>query len=136
TSKHSLVALIALTLLVNLPEILDVTVRAVLAALILVTGGFASGYILGIGLSSNARDVLGLGTAQRNIAAATVVATKGLDSSRALVMVIVTALVGLAVLFPIATKLRQRREARAAARARGHTRRRRRFRPKTRSSLR
>src|SRR5690606_5364219 len=71
TSKHSLVALIALTLLVNLPEILDVTVRAVLAALILVTGGFASGYVLGIGLSSNARDVLGLGTAQRNIAAAT-----------------------------------------------------------------
>ena len=52
--------------------------------------------------------VLGLGTAQRNIAAAMVVATQGLDDRNTVVMVVVASLVELAVLFPIAWFLSRR----------------------------
>lgn len=119
TSSYALVALIGFTVLANLQDLLDVTMRAIVAALLVVSGAFAMGYLLG-GRNPDAREVLGLGTGQRNIAAATVVATQGFGDPDILIMVIVTALVGLAVLFPIASKLRQwgaRRAAVAAAHA-------------------
>lgn len=106
TSSYALVALIAVTVLVNLPVILDVTMRAILAALLLVSGAFIVGYALG-GRSQERRGILGLGTAQRNVSAAAVVATQSFNHPDTLIMVIVTALVGLATLFPIATRLRQ-----------------------------
>jgi BASS family bile acid:Na+ symporter len=53
---------------------------------------------------------LGLGTAQRNIAAATVVVAQG-DSST-LAMIVVTSLVGFAILFPTAWALEKRANAR------------------------
>lgn len=52
--------------------------------------------------------MLALGTAQRNIAAATVVATQDFDDPRVLVMVVVASLVTWAVLFPVASLLRKR----------------------------
>ncbi|MFA9479754.1 bile acid:sodium symporter family protein [Phycisphaerales bacterium AB-hyl4] len=107
TSGYTLMALIGLTVAANLPGILDVTMRSILAAMLFVGGAFAIGYLLG-GRNPDARDVLGLGTGQRNVAAATVVATQGFDDPDTLIMVVVTALVGLAVLFPIAAKLRER----------------------------
>lgn len=54
--------------------------------------------------------VLGLGTAQRNIAAATVVATQSIGDPRTVVMVVIASLVGFAILFPIARLLRKRRK--------------------------
>jgi BASS family bile acid:Na+ symporter len=59
--------------------------------------------------------VIALATAQRNIAAATVVATQSFEDSGVLVMVIVTSLVDLAILFPAARMLRQRAARRLAA---------------------
>ena len=63
------------------------------------------------------RDVLGLGTGQRNIAAATVVASQGFSDPKTLVMVVITSLVGLSILFPIAAQLREREAERTQARA-------------------
>lgn len=106
-SSYALVLLLASAVLVNLPAILDMTLRTVLAALLLIGGAFTVGYLLG-GRDPAAREVLGLGTGQRNIAAATVVATQGVGHPDALIMVVVTAILGLAVLFPVAAKLRER----------------------------
>lgn len=112
TASYTLVALIGLTVLVNLPGILDVTMRAVLAAALLTAGAFAVGYLLG-GPSPDSRDVLGLGTGQRNVAAATVIASQGFDDPDVFIMVVIASLVGLAILFPIAAKLREREARRA-----------------------
>src|SRR5690606_22810352 len=79
---------------------------------------FVVGYVLG-GKDAHPRTVLGLGTAQRNVSAATVVATQGFGDPDTLIMVVVTSLVGLAILFPIATKLRERTESRKTPH--GHT---------------
>ena len=52
------------------------------------------------------RGALALGTAQRNIAAGTIVATQEFADASILVMVIASSLVGLAMLFPTARVLR------------------------------
>jgi len=79
--------------------VMVVRTGAVFASLLLVVGAFAIGYLL------SRRDrsmVLGLGTAQRNIAAAMVVASRDFRDPDVLVMVTVSSLAGLFVLFPIA----------------------------------
>jgi BASS family bile acid:Na+ symporter len=80
---------------------------AIFAPVCLILGAFVLGYAFGREYRGG-HVVLGLGTAQRNIAAATVVATQGLDDPKVVVMVVVTSLVDLAVLFPIAWGLRRR----------------------------
>jgi predicted Na+-dependent transporter len=105
-SSYALVVMVAATVLINLSAILDMTLRAIAAALLLTGGAFVVGYLLG-GRNPAAREVLGLGTGQRNIAAATVVAAQGFGPDT-LIMVIVASLLALAVLFPVATKLRER----------------------------
>jgi BASS family bile acid:Na+ symporter len=110
----ALVTLIASTILGNLREILGIFgTGAILAAVILIVGAFAIGFALG-GRNTAAQEVLALGTGQRNISAATVVATQAVDNPETLSMVVVTSLVGFAVLFPLAGVLR-RREPRATA---------------------
>ena len=104
-SSFSLVTLIAATFILYLPAIMSIGTRAILGAALLTGGAFISGYFL-INRSSHRRSVMGLGTAQRNIAAATVVAQTFTDSG-VLVMVVVTSLVDLAILFPIAWVLRR-----------------------------
>src|SRR5690606_40199944 len=59
------------------------------------------GFLFG-GSRLEARWVVGLGTAQRNIAAAMVVAIDGFDSPDVLVMVVVFSVVSFAILFPLA----------------------------------
>lgn len=115
-SSYALVALVASTLLANLSGILDVTMRAILAAVLVISGAFAVGYLLG-GKRPDTRDVLGLGTGQRNIAAATVVASQGFADPNTLIMVVITSLVGLSILFPIAAKLREREAERSGVEA-------------------
>lgn len=78
---------------------------AIPAALLLIVGAFAAGYLL----SRRGRSVvLGLGTAQRNIAAAMVIASRDFGDPKVLVMVTATSLVGLLVLFAIAWFLGRR----------------------------
>lgn len=111
-STLALVVLMLATVLANLRGIVDVGWRGALAAVIVVLGAFVIGYALGS--SRHRREVLGLGTAQRNISAATIVAAQSFDEPEALVMVVVTSLIGLAVLFPIAHVLRRREPQRLA----------------------
>lgn len=108
----ALVALIVLTFVVNFPEIANlVGTGAILAAALVIGGAFAVGYLLG-GTDPGDRGVFGLGTAQRNIAAATVVASQSFSDPDTLAMVVVSSLAGLGILFPIAWRLRTHAGAR------------------------
>lgn len=110
TSTAALVVLIATTVLANAREIVNFAGRGpILSALAVIGGAFLIGYLLG-GPPTARREILGLGTSQRNIAAATVVATQSFGDSRIVVMVIVTSLVAFALLFPVAGLLRKRRQ--------------------------
>lgn len=114
-SSLALVVLVLATILQNLPGILSVLLTsAILAALIVIGGAFVIGYLLG-GRSRRSREVLGLGTSQRNIAAATVVATQAVGHPDTITMVVVTSLVAFAVLFPVAGLLRRRPDEPAGA---------------------
>jgi predicted Na+-dependent transporter len=103
----SLVVLILSLIATNLSGIPDVLFTpSIVAALLVISGAFLIGYLLGMDRPS--REVLGLGTSQRNIAAATVVATQAVDNPDTVVMVIVASLAGFAILFPVAAWLRRR----------------------------
>jgi len=69
---------------------------AVLYVLILVAVGYAAG-----GPQATTRSVLGLGTGQRNVAAALIVATQNAAEATVVVMLLVATLAGLAVLLPV-----------------------------------
>jgi predicted Na+-dependent transporter len=112
-SNIALVALLASTVVLNFDELLRVFgTGAILAALLFIAGAFAIGYLLGI-TGRGTREELAMGTAQRNIAAATVVATQSLGDADTIVMVVVTSLVTMAILFPTAAALRKRVEREA-----------------------
>ena len=107
TATVALVVLVVLTILANLRPLLNVFgTGAILAALLLITGASVIGYLLGIP-SCGMRDELGLTTAQRNIAAAMVVATETTDNPDTVVMVVVTSVVG----WPSSSTPRGRRHA-------------------------
>ncbi len=107
-SSAALVLLIAATLLTNLQAIMGIFGEgAILASLLVIAGAFGFGYLLG-GPDADRRGVLGLGTGQRNIAAATVVATQAVGDPNTTVMVVVSSMVGFAILFPAAWWLRRR----------------------------
>jgi BASS family bile acid:Na+ symporter len=108
-SQIALVAVVVTISLANLREILGVFgTGAILAALLVIGGALVVGYATG-GPDRGTRLVMGLGTAQRNIAAAMVVATQDLADPDVTVMVVVSSLVGLALLFPLAWALRGKR---------------------------
>jgi bile acid:Na+ symporter, BASS family len=110
-SSAALVVLLATTVLTNGRRLLDVLgTGAVLAALLFIAGAFIIGYLLGM-TGHGTREELGLATAQRNIAAATVVATQSFDNPDTLVMVVITSIVTMVILFPVARALRKRVEA-------------------------
>ena len=115
-SSVALVALLATTLLTNFGRIVGVFgTGAILAALLFIAGAFVIGYLLGM-TGRGTREELGLATAQRNVAAATVVATQSFGDPDTLVMVVVTSLVTMMVLFPLARTLSKRQEQQAETR--------------------
>jgi BASS family bile acid:Na+ symporter len=78
---------------------------AIVAGVVLTVGAFAAGYLL----SRRERSaVLGLGTAQRDVAAAMVIASQDFADPDVLVMVTACSLAALFVLFPIAWLLSKR----------------------------
>jgi BASS family bile acid:Na+ symporter len=116
-SSLALVLLVASTFLLNFQAILGVFgTGAILGALVVIAGAFGLGYLLG-GPSIRTREVMGLATAQRNIAAAAVVATQAFDDANTVVMVVVTSIVSIALLFPTAIALSKRGAKRAEASA-------------------
>lgn len=115
-SSAALLVIIAAQVLADWPAIVSILVTpAIVAALIVVGGAFLIGYALG-GPSRESKEVLGLGTSQRNIGAATVVATQAIGDPDTVSMVVVTSFVGLAILFPIAGSMRRRKAEGAASR--------------------
>jgi BASS family bile acid:Na+ symporter len=107
-SSITLLLLVTITFIVNFKAIIGVLGEGVIfAATLLILGAFGIGYLLG-GPDVATKDVLGLGTAQRNIAAATVVATQGFEDRNTLVVVVLVSLLTLILLFPIAKFLRRR----------------------------
>ena len=104
-SNLGLIALISLLTLANLKSVLNVFgTGGIFAGLAFLAAGYAVGWLFG-GPGKDTRLVLGLGTSQRNIAAALVVAGQSFDDPNVVVMVVVVAIVGLLVLMPLARRL-------------------------------
>jgi BASS family bile acid:Na+ symporter len=108
TSNLSLIALMTLQALLNVRSVMAVFgTGAILAGVLFLAVGFVVGWALG-GAATDTRSVLALGTAQRNIAAALVVANQSFDDPNVVVMVVVIALVGLLTLMPLSRALGRR----------------------------
>jgi BASS family bile acid:Na+ symporter len=105
-STVALVAMLALTIVLNARQALDIVAsRALVAVILLLVGAFVIGYVIASPRRER-RVVLGLGTAQRNIAAATVVAIEDIKDPDTLVLVVVASIIDLLVLIPLARWLR------------------------------
>jgi BASS family bile acid:Na+ symporter len=104
-SSLGLVAVVVLLVVVNFHNVLSVFgTRAILAGLLFIAIGYGAGWALG-GPAAGTRPVLGLGTAQRNIAAALVVGGQSFTDPSVVVMVVVVAIVSLLVLLPLSRRL-------------------------------
>jgi bile acid:Na+ symporter, BASS family len=104
-SSLGLILVVVLLVVVNFNKVLSVFgTRAILAGLLFIAFGYAVGWALG-GPAADTRPVLGLGTAQRNIAAALVVGSQSFSNPGVVVMVVVVAIVSLLVLLPMSRLL-------------------------------
>ena len=113
----SLIALIALQTLLNLRSVAAVFgTFGILAAVVFLAAGYATGWVLG-GPARDTRVVLGLGTSQRNIAASLVVAGQSFDDPTVVVMVVVVAVASSLMLVPLAGALGRRATTAGAAAA-------------------
>jgi bile acid:Na+ symporter, BASS family len=114
-TNASLLTLVVLTFALNLSTVLGVVgTGAIAASLLFIAGAFGIGWVLGGAFGEHLRDEMALGTAQRNFAAALVVATQAFDAAGVLVMAIVVSLVTMAVLFPTAKLLSKRGQRQSA----------------------
>jgi BASS family bile acid:Na+ symporter len=104
-STLGLIVVAVLLVLVNFKKVLSVFgTGAILAGLLFIAVGYAVGWVLG-GPAADTRPVLGLGTAQRNIAAALVVGGQSFSDPSVVVMVVVVAIVSLLILLPMSRLL-------------------------------
>lgn len=109
TSSLALVLVVVLLIVVNIEKVLSVIgTRAILAGMVFIAIGYAVGWAVG-GPCAEQRVVLGLGTAQRNIAAALVVGGQSFSDPGVVVMVIVVAIASLLVLMPLSRFAASRR---------------------------
>ena len=100
-SNASLILLISLITAANIDKVLQVFgTRGILAGLLFIALGLGTGWLLG-GPNADTKRVMALGTGQRNIAAALVVASQSFSDPKVIVMVIVVAIVGLIILMPL-----------------------------------
>lgn len=106
TSTVALVLLMVSGIVLNFSAIIGIIgTGGVVAILLFLAGALLLGYILG-GSDRRIRSVMGLGSAQRNISAALVVAGQNFaDDPDVLVMILVTGLVGLVVLMVVGGEL-------------------------------
>ena len=97
----SLVPMVLLLAVANVDKILHIFgTRGILAGFLLIALGFGVGWMLG-GPAIDTRRALALGTGQRNIAAALVVAGESFSDPSVLIMLIVVTIVGLLTLLPL-----------------------------------
>ena len=110
-SNTSLMLMMGILLLLNVRNILSfVGTGALVAGIIFIVLSFVTGYLLG-GPGSDTKAVLGLGTGQRNIAAALVVAGQNFSDPDVLIMLIVVAILGLFILMPLGGEWGKRKVA-------------------------
>lgn len=104
--------MVALTVVTNLEAVLSVFgTGAIVASLVLIVGAYAIGYLVGT-FDKTEKVVLGFATAQRNFAAAIVVATLGFTDHRVLVMAVVVSVVAM-ILLPFSSWLGRRKNTSA-----------------------
>jgi len=102
----SLVVMVVSILGANAQELLKILKSpAIIAGVLLVLGSFTVGYLLS---RRDRSTVLGLGTAQRNVAGAMVIASRDFTDPDILVMITASFLAGLFVLFPISWLMNRR----------------------------
>jgi BASS family bile acid:Na+ symporter len=116
-SQASNVAILFLTILglvLNFENMIDlVGSLGILAGVVFILGSLVVGYLLG-GSEGEIKSVMGLGTAQRNISAALVVAAQNFDDPNVLTYLMVMAVIGLVILMPAAGELGKRIQGGAA----------------------
>jgi BASS family bile acid:Na+ symporter len=104
----SLILLMLLITTANVDKVLQVFgTFGIFAGLLFIVLGVGIGWLLG-GTDVDIKRVMALGTGQRNIAAALVVASQSFDDPKVVVMVIVVAIVGFIVLMPLSRALGSR----------------------------
>ncbi|HRV94418.1 MAG TPA: bile acid:sodium symporter [Anaerolineae bacterium] len=114
-SNTSLLLMMGIMLTLNVRNILSVIgTGTIFAGVIFLIATFLVGYLLG-GSDGDTKSVMGLGTGQRNISAALVVAGQNFTDPDVLITLIVIAIIGLVILMPIAGELGKRKEATAVA---------------------
>jgi BASS family bile acid:Na+ symporter len=108
TSTVALLVLLVTGLGLNVSNIINlIGTGGLAAALLFLAGSFVIGFVLG-GREPAVRNVMALGTAQRNVSAALVVTAQNFAGSTALPFVLVTAILGLLILLPAAKRLGRR----------------------------
>jgi BASS family bile acid:Na+ symporter len=106
-SNIALLALTVLGLVLNFKEMIGlVGSLGILAGIIFIVVSVVIGYLLG-GSDGEIKSVMGLGTGQRNISAALVVAAQNFDTN-VITYLMVIAVIGLVVLMPLAGELGKR----------------------------
>jgi BASS family bile acid:Na+ symporter len=115
TSTVAIVLLMVSALVLNYSYMIDlIGTGGILAAVIFIVVALVLGYFAG-GSAPGTRSVLGLGTAQRNLSAALVVAAQNFaDDPDVLVMIMVVAIIGLVLLMVIGGELGRRGQAEEA----------------------
>jgi BASS family bile acid:Na+ symporter len=98
-SNLSLIVLIVLMLILNWNYIISVIGTGAIASIVVLVGAAVlAGYLLG-GKEKENKQVLALGTGQRNLAAAMVIAVQNFENPIVMTMVIVAGVVGVVILF-------------------------------------
>ena len=112
-SGVALLLMLVTQLGLNISNIIDmIGSRGFLALLIFVVGSLLIGFLLG-GRDPAVRSVMGLGTAQRNVAAAILVTTVNFPGTMTLTFVLVASIILPLILIPTARRLGKQKEAEA-----------------------
>ena len=97
-SNFALIALMVLSLILGFDSLVGaIGSWSILTSILFIIGAFAIGYLLG-GPGMDTRSVVSLGTAQRNLAAAMIVAAGNFTDPDVLIVVLVVAVIGLIML--------------------------------------
>jgi len=100
-SNASLLLVLVLVVVLNLPGVLNVLGTGAIAACVMFTAFAGLAGLLPVGFGIATRKVMVLGTGFRNLAAALVVGEEDFRDPQLIVMLVIAALVGLLVLVPI-----------------------------------
>lgn len=110
-SSASLAVVLVLLLITNIQNVATLFgSRGVLASIFLIVWGGGIGWVLG-GAEAGTRGVLALGTAQRNIGAALVIAEEDFHDPKVVMMIVLIAFVGFLILIPFALAIAKRKGA-------------------------